>query len=59
LERARKIHLLARCFGEQVLTSEALTMRLVDRTTFQSFSILLQEAAQAPRASESEEASAK
>ena len=54
LERARKIHLLARCFGEQVLTSEALTMRLVDRTTFQSFSILLQEAAQAPRASESE-----
>ncbi len=59
LERARKIHLLARCFGEQVLTSEALTMRLVDRTTFQSFSILLQEAAQAPRETESEEASAK
>ncbi|SPO49282.1 uncharacterized protein PSANT_06973 [Moesziomyces antarcticus] len=47
LERARKFHLLARCFGEQVLTSEALTMRLVDRTTFQSFSILLQEAAPA------------
>ncbi len=52
LERARKIHLLARCFGEQVLTSEALTMRLVDRTTFQSFSILLQEIA--ARATEAE-----
>lgn len=41
LERARKIFLLERCFGEQVLDSDALTMRLVDRTTFQAFSILL------------------
>lgn len=41
LERARKIFLLQRCFGEHVLDSAALTMRLVDRTTFQTFSTLL------------------
>lgn len=41
LERARKIFLLERCFGEHVLDSTALTMRLVDRTTFQTFSTLL------------------
>lgn len=41
LERARKISLLVRCFGQQVLSDDALTMRLMDRATFQAFSISL------------------
>lgn len=41
LERARKIFLLVRCFDDEVLSSNALAMRLIDTTTFQAFSALL------------------
>lgn len=41
LERARKVFLLLRCFGDQIFDDDALTMRLVDKTTFQALSILL------------------